>query len=221
MAEQATEQRVWRRDGIFSSFFDWVATNERASRIMGRLWNTDINILFSDIAKMKEIAADSTILDVPCGGGVAFRGIPTDRKISYYAVDIAPAQLDRARDEAKKLKLGGIEFVEGDVAKLPYESETFDLCVSYAGLHCFPDPLAALTEIHRVLRPGASLRGSSVVRGGVAAHFLIKAAQRANTMGPAVTHVPQVRKWLVEAGFQDVTIQKSGLLAYFSGRRGD
>lgn len=55
---------------------------------MGRLWNTDINILFSSIAKMKEMPACSTILDVPCGGGVAFRGIPTDREISYYAVGL-------------------------------------------------------------------------------------------------------------------------------------
>jgi ubiquinone/menaquinone biosynthesis C-methylase UbiE len=33
--------------------------------------------------------------------------------------------------------------------------------VTCAGLHCFPDPAAAIGEMARVLRPGGELRGTS------------------------------------------------------------
>ena len=48
-----------------------------------------------------------------------------------------------------------IDFQRGDVAHMPFESESFDFVVCVAVFKNFPDPVAALDEIHRVLRPGA------------------------------------------------------------------
>ena len=47
-----------------------------------------------------------------------------------------------------------IEFVEADVTALQFADASFDLCVTYNGLHCLPDPHAALGELTRVLKPG-------------------------------------------------------------------
>jgi ubiquinone/menaquinone biosynthesis C-methylase UbiE len=38
---------------------------------------------------------------------------------------------------------------------MPYPSESFDYVVCQAAFKNFPDPVAALDEIQRVLRPGA------------------------------------------------------------------
>ena len=47
------------------------------------------------------------------------------------------------------------DFRQGDVAHLPFASDRFDFVVCQAAFKNFPDPVAALDEIHRVLKPGA------------------------------------------------------------------
>ena len=41
-----------------------------------------------------------------------------------------------------------IEFVEADVTALQFADASFDLCVTYNGLHCLPDPHAALARAY-------------------------------------------------------------------------
>jgi SAM-dependent methyltransferase len=209
----------WRREGLASAWFHYVATHEWAAKMMSRLWNTDTDILWADIARLRDVPHGTAILDVPSGGGSAFRGIPAHGQVRYCAVDLAAAQLDRARIEAADRGVDSIEFLQADVVDLPYESESFDVCVSYGSLHCFSDPQAALTEIFRVLRPGSEVRGSTVVKGNLASRALIATCQRADTMGPAVGTLSQLQGWLEGSGYDDVQIRKSGLMAYFSGRR--
>jgi ubiquinone/menaquinone biosynthesis C-methylase UbiE len=47
-----------------------------------------------------------------------------------------------------------IDFRQGDVAHMPFAAESFDFVVSVAAFKNFPDPVRALDEIYRVLRPG-------------------------------------------------------------------
>ena len=47
-----------------------------------------------------------------------------------------------------------IDFRHGDVANMPFAAELFDFVVCQAAFKNFPDPVAALDEIHRVLRSG-------------------------------------------------------------------
>lgn len=47
-----------------------------------------------------------------------------------------------------------IDFQHGDVANMPFGAESFDFVVCQAAFKNFPNPVAALDEIHRVLRSG-------------------------------------------------------------------
>ena len=38
-----------------------------------------------------------------------------------------------------------VEFVEADIERMPFDDNVFDICVSFNGLHCLPDPAAPLT----------------------------------------------------------------------------
>jgi ubiquinone/menaquinone biosynthesis C-methylase UbiE len=38
-----------------------------------------------------------------------------------------------------------VEFVEADIERMPFDDNEFDICVSFNGLHCLPDPAAPLT----------------------------------------------------------------------------
>ncbi len=47
-----------------------------------------------------------------------------------------------------------VEFRQGDVAAMPFPSDSFDLVVCQAAFKNFTLPQTALAEMHRVLRPG-------------------------------------------------------------------
>jgi ubiquinone/menaquinone biosynthesis C-methylase UbiE len=49
-----------------------------------------------------------------------------------------------------------VEFRQGDVARMPFESESFDLVVCQAAFKNFTLPGTALAEMHRVLRAGGT-----------------------------------------------------------------
>jgi SAM-dependent methyltransferase len=51
----------------------------------------------------------------------------------------------------------GIRFEEGDAEVLPFAEDAFDAVVSNFGVHHVADPIQALCEAHRVLRPGGRL----------------------------------------------------------------
>jgi ubiquinone/menaquinone biosynthesis C-methylase UbiE len=111
-----------------------------------------------------------------------------------------------------------IEFVEADVTALQFADNSFDLCVTYNGLHCLPDPRSALGELTRVLKPGGTLRGTSCVTGrGPRQDALIAMSRRAGVFGNA-PHTGEIETWLSELGLDVVTLEHSGAIEFFEAR---
>jgi ubiquinone/menaquinone biosynthesis C-methylase UbiE len=175
--------------------------------------------MFTDIARLADVPAGTSVLDVPCGGGLAFRGLSTRQIVRYVAADISAYMLGQARAEAGRRGMqDAIEFVEADVTALQFADASFDLCVTYNGLHCLPDPRAALGELTRVLKPGGTLRGTSCVTGrGPRKDVLIAMARRAGVFGNT-PHAGEIEKWLREFGLDVVTLERSGAIEFFEAR---
>jgi ubiquinone/menaquinone biosynthesis C-methylase UbiE len=98
----------------------------------------------------------SSVLDVACGTGRTT--IPLhEHGYEVVGVDITPAMIDTARSIASQEGLA-INYEVGDATHLPYPNESFDNALfSFNGWAQIPgrvDRAAALSEIHRVLRPG-------------------------------------------------------------------
>ena len=68
-------------------------------------------------------------------------------------LDISHSFVRIATENARRAGVT-IDFRHGDVANMPFAAELFDFVVCQAAFKNFPDPVAALDEIHRVLRPG-------------------------------------------------------------------
>jgi ubiquinone/menaquinone biosynthesis C-methylase UbiE len=213
-------RETWQSGWLEATAYDFVVEHEQLARVLGFLaWGVDTRRFFADIARLADAPDGTAILDLPCGGGVAFRGLHPNQDVRYVAADLSPVMLRRARAVADRRGLHQIEFSEADVEALPFTDGEFDLVVSYTGLHCFPDPAAAIAELARVVRPGGELRGTSVVRGaGLRFDAAVRFMQLAGVFGPGTT-VSELKQWLTAAGLLGVSVSRDGALAFFSGRR--
>ena len=106
---------------------------------------------FGPEAMLGLLDPDWVVADLGCGTGDATERIaPVVREV--IAVDREPAMLQACR---KRLgSRNNIRFVEAELRSLPLESASLDAAVIMLVLHHLPDPVAVLTEISRVLRPG-------------------------------------------------------------------
>ncbi|GAA2079511.1 class I SAM-dependent methyltransferase [Actinomadura alba] len=214
--------RQWSGGHMSSRVYDFTIKRERLFRLLSRIvWGGEVRAFYADIAALQDVAPGSSVLDVPSGGGVAFRGLSTDAEIRYVAADASPFMLRLARAEAARRGLEKIEYVHTGVEAMPFDDATFDLCVSYNGLHCFSDPPAAVAEMARVVRPGGELRGTVVVTdGGALSAAAIAFFRRTDQFGQTGS-ADDVRRWLSDGGFADVRLDRRGAYLLFSARRAD
>jgi ubiquinone/menaquinone biosynthesis C-methylase UbiE len=104
------------------------------------------------------------VLDVACGTGIVAR-LAADRVSpggSVTGLDLNPGMLSVARSFSPTLDVG-LEWREGSAMALPFANASFNVVLCQQGLQFFPDRLAALREMHRVLAPNGRL-GLSVRR---------------------------------------------------------
>ncbi|MFI0486500.1 class I SAM-dependent methyltransferase [Actinomadura sp. 9N215] len=201
-----TDGDRWKTGHLSVTGYDYAVQNPVLGRIAARLlWNYDIRHLHQAIAAQDPSALT---LDIPCGGGIAVRDNPR-----HVGVDLSRTMLNRARRKTKTL-------LQADIYALPFPTSTFDLCVTYNGLHCLPDPAPAVAELARVLRPGGTLRGTTLVRNtGRRTEALYAFMRRQGIFGPSGT-LADLRSWLTSAGLTDVHLSPNGAMAGFTARRG-
>jgi ubiquinone/menaquinone biosynthesis C-methylase UbiE len=216
----ADVRATWRSgwfDALGAGTYDFVVERERLARRLGRLvWGTDMGLLYERLGAISKLPDGSAILDVPCGGGLAFRALRPDQDVRYIAADLSTGMLRRAQREADRRGLHRIELVEADVESLPFDDASFHLCVSFNSLHCFADPGAALREMARCLRPDGRLIADTAVRGaGARFDRLIDLYARRGIFGHVGT-IEDLRSWLADAALDDVSLQQSGAIAHFT-----
>ena len=113
--------------------------------------------LAARLVSLAEIKPSDSVLDVGTGTGVvallAAKKIAEGGKV--HGIDLSEGMLATARAKAEKLgHEEKIKFSQMDAENLEFEAETFDAVVSLFALLHFPNPLTALKEIYRVMRPG-------------------------------------------------------------------
>lgn len=212
---------AWKAGHPWAAVYDFFVERESLARVVGRLaFGTDTRLLYDAIASVGELPAGSTVLDIPTGGGVALRGLRPGQGIRYVAADISPEMLGRAERAAREWRVEDqVELRAADVERLPFEDGEFDLCLSFAGLHCFPDPRAAAVEIGRVVRPGGRFMGSAFLTGtGLRYTPGIVGGRLAGLMGPSGSRA-DLDDWLHDAGFRQVRIELSGAIGYFDATK--
>jgi SAM-dependent methyltransferase len=207
--------------GPFGAFYEAWIERERVARVVGRLlWGIRTEPMFASMREsLARVPDGATVIDVPCGGGVAFRALGTNQRVRYLAVDLDRSMLDRAGRRAKRLGLDQVELVNADMHSLPFDDGSADLCLSYSGLHMIADPDVALAEMARCLRPGGRIVGTTFLAGGSRRKRLVFAL--GERTGHAAPHggATDLERWLGQAGFDEIEISGDEAFALFAGRK--
>lgn len=123
-------------------------------RVAGE-WDGVRQELFGDRATVQALLAllpeTWTVADIGCGTGNAAEVLaPLVTKV--VAIDQSEAMLSAARKRLKGVE--NVEFVRGDVEKLPLKDASVHAAVCVLVLHHIEDPTVACREMARVLKPG-------------------------------------------------------------------
>lgn len=105
------------------------------------------------------------VVDVGCGAGIdsliAGKLVgPTGRVVG---VDMTPEMVAKARASANEMGAGHVEFRQGLAESLPVEDGWADVVISNGVMNLFPDKLAGMQEIARVMKPGARLQVGDIL----------------------------------------------------------
>lgn len=100
------------------------------------------------------------VVDVGCGAGldslIAARMVGPHGRV--IGVDMTAAMLEKARRGRAAAGATNVEFLEGYAEALPASDAWADVVISNGVLNLFPDKVAALAEMARVLKPGGRLQ---------------------------------------------------------------
>jgi ubiquinone/menaquinone biosynthesis C-methylase UbiE len=207
----------WHEDPLWSYVYPWLVEHDRIGGPAWRLGTgSDLSLLHDAAAELGTLPAGARVLDVPTGSGVALRGLRRGQGVDLVAADISATMLGRAMASARRLGVADqVTPAVTDVGAMPFADGSFDLVVSFTGLHCFPDPHRAIREMVRVLAPGGAITGSSLFTDtGPRYEPVRRIGTRAGILGPMCTS-DEARAWLLEAGCDHVDLTLHGGLGYF------
>ncbi len=145
MANQDSQQKekVKAIFDQFSSTFDAVA---------GQPMTIFTHLLLREIS----IPKNPVCLDVGCGTGISTFELAKRIKDNgtIYGIDLSQPMIDQAKKNAERQGFLDIRFSTGDAEQLDFPDSLFDLILSNQTLPFIPNKQKALTEMHRILKPG-------------------------------------------------------------------
>ena len=212
--EPALQRRVQR--------YGW----DKASGYYEAYWQKQLFPAQQKLLQLANIKSGDTIIDIACGTGlVSFPAAEQAGNDGFVmANDISDKMVETGTAIAKERNVSNISFQRMDAEQLEVEDHSYDIALCALGLMYFPDPLKAIKEMRRVLKPG----GHAVVavwgqrkNCGWAEVFGIVDRRVASEVCPMFYHLGNegtLQQYMNAGGFKDLSIERiNTVLEYSSG----
>jgi ubiquinone/menaquinone biosynthesis C-methylase UbiE len=145
MEERAMQSKAYKGMGMEGRIANWYAKTTR----------NDMNEFKALAKRMSECLAEgSSVLEVAPGPGYFAVELAKLGNYKITGLDISKTFVDVASNNARAERVE-VNFRHGNASSMPFEDDTFDLIVCRAAFKNFADPVGALKEMRRVLRPAS------------------------------------------------------------------
>jgi ubiquinone/menaquinone biosynthesis C-methylase UbiE len=101
----------------------------------------------------QRLSSGSSVLEVAPGPGFFAVELAKQGDFKITGLDISRTFVEIAKENARKAGVR-IDFRFGNASSLPFPGDSFDFIYCSAAFKNFSEPVKALDEMHRVLRPG-------------------------------------------------------------------
>jgi len=213
-AEIATQSRTENATSCCGvggcSTVDYAVFAEQYDQLDGYNPDADLGLGCGLPTEFAQIRQGDTVLDLGSGAGNdcfvarALAG-PTGTVIG---VDMTPAMIDLARENARKLGFDNVQFRQGDIENLPLGPDKVDVVVSNCVMNLVPDKARAFAEVYRVLRPGGHFSISDVVLRGQLPDGLRQSAELYAGCVSGAIDLKDYLDLIARAGFTGIRVQK-------------
>jgi ubiquinone/menaquinone biosynthesis C-methylase UbiE len=177
-----------------------------------------------ELVELADLRQGDRVLDLACGTGIVARLVApcVGTTGQVIGMDLNASMLAVARTLPPPSG-SSIAWVEASAVAMDLPNASIDVILCQQGLQFFPDKLAALREMHRVLVPGGRVLLSVwksagpyniAVAEALEQHVSAEAATkyRASRLVPTAE---DLHRWLLEAGFREVRIHPSAMTVRF------
>jgi ubiquinone/menaquinone biosynthesis C-methylase UbiE len=129
---------------------------DKASGYYEEFWQEQLRPARERLLEMAALKPGESALDTACGTGlVSFEaGGILGQDGSLLGTDISERMVEKANVIAAEKNVHNVRFQWMDAEDLQVENSNFDVALCSLGLMYMPDPVKALEEMRRVLRPG-------------------------------------------------------------------
>ncbi len=168
---------------------------------------------------LPKLKSPMRVLDFGCGPGTISVDLAEHLQPagSVVGIDGSEAVIDQARAHAADRKTSNIEFEVKSIYESGFESESFDAAYAHQVLQHLSEPVDALKEARRILRPGGFCAVREVDWGASAlwppddrlSRFLEIYYRVAERNGGDAYAGRRLKQWFEEAGFSDLVVTTS------------
>jgi ubiquinone/menaquinone biosynthesis C-methylase UbiE len=166
---------------------------------------------------------DDHVLDVACGAGKLVRAIASQVERAV-GIDLSPGMIERARRQTTDEAPAGadrIEFAVGPSDRLPFGDSEFTAVITTTAFHHFPEPVASVREMARVLAPGGRILIGDSIRDTAPAKFGDAVLRRFESGHVGLQDLEGYEQLLTNAGIRvtHTRVVWFGLYAFVAGTK--
>jgi ubiquinone/menaquinone biosynthesis C-methylase UbiE len=128
-------------------------------RLGGRIMARTNQWMAQRTIELLDVQPGDKVLEIGFGPGVGIQLLASSAASGWVAgIDPSQEMVEQATARnAAGIGTGRVELRRGSVERLPFENDTFDKALAINSMQVWPDAVAGLREIRRVLRPGGRM----------------------------------------------------------------
>ena len=189
---QNLDRILAQRRELSEKFFSSVAENLGKYPCPGRTWEAIGHLLLRLTPRIK-------IADLGAGEGIISQ-LLARRAEKVYCVDNSKKMVEVGTDLALKNGFSNLHYKYGDIEKVPLKNNEVDLSLLSQALHHARQPMRAIEEAYRILKPGGQILVLDLLE-----HQFEEARELYNDQWLGFSQ-NQLYRWLKEAGFSHVDV---------------